>query len=353
MKRLLVCLAFFMAAMPGSLKAYGEISVSLTLDRQEATLSDSIRMVVSVSGTRQCDAQPEIAGLKRFGVTQKGSSSRVEIINGRIRARIDYTYYLTPSTPGTFQIGPARVQVDGETFESNMVSLTIAKGPSSPHAARGPVFLTAAVSSKEAYVEEQVLYTLRLYLKTRVSNISLQLPEQDHLTFQQLGKPREYQGVLDGYACQIVEVSYAVLGLKEGNYQIEPARMEMTVYDERRRSRRGPFDDPFFSDPFFRAGRPVSVSSEPLELKIMPLPEKGKPDDFSGLVGSFTIASELTPTKIRTGESATLTVQVAGRGMSTGSRTSGCHPWTMSRSMRISRFLRPATTSRDWQAPRS
>ncbi|MCD6304891.1 MAG: protein BatD [Deltaproteobacteria bacterium] len=314
MKRLLVCLAFFVAATPGSLNAYGEISVSLTLNRQEATLSDSIQMVVSVSGAKQCDAPPEIEGLDRFDVTRGGSSSRVEIINGRIRKGIDYTYYLRPSTPGTFQIGPALARVDGETFESNKVSLTIVKGAPSPDGARGPVFLTATLSSQEAYVEEQVLYTLRLYLRTRVSNISLQLPEQDYLTFQQLGKPREYQGMLEGYACQILEVAYAVSALREGDYQIEPARMEMSVYDETRQSGRGPFDDPFFSNPFFRAGRPVSVFSEPLELKIMRLPEKGKPDGFSGLVGSFTIASELTPSKIRAGESTTLTVQVAGRG---------------------------------------
>jgi hypothetical protein len=313
MKKLVLLLAFFMA-MLGSSKAYADVSVSLTLDRQEAMPSDSIRMVVSVSGARQCDAPPVIEGLDRFRVTQGGSSSRVEIVNGNIRSGIDYTYYLTSPQPGTFQVGPARVQVDGETFESNTAPLTIVTGTSSASPARGPISLRAALSSEKAYVEEQVLYTLRLYLRTRVSNISLQLPEQDHMTFQQLDKPREYQGVLDGHACQIVEVTYAVMGLKEGDYVIQPARMEMTVYQSGQPSRRGFFDDPFFSDPFFRTGRPVSVSSEPLELKVLPLPTKGKPEGFSGLVGSFTIASELAPTKIRAGESATLTVQVSGRG---------------------------------------
>ena len=313
MKKLVLLLAFSMA-MLGPSNAYADVSVSLTLDRQEATPSDSILMVVSVSGARQCDAPPVIEGLDRFRVTQGGSSSRVEIINGRIRSGVDYTYYLTPSQPGTFQVGPARVQVDGEIFESNTAPLTIVKGISSVSPGRGPIFLTAVLSSKKAYVEEQVLYTLRLYLRTRVANISLELPEQDHLTFQQLGKPKEYQGVLDGHTCQIVEVTYAVMGLKDGDYFIQPAQMDMTAYESGQQSRRGFFDDPFFSDPFFRTGQPVSVSSEPLELKVVPLPAKGKPEGFSGLVGSFTIASELAPAKIRAGESATLTVRVSGRG---------------------------------------
>ena len=313
MRKLALLVAFFLAA-PWVSNAYADVSVSLTLDRKEATLSDSIRMVVGVSGAKRCDAPPVIDGLDRFRVTQGGSSSRVEIINGTIRSGIDYTYYLTPSQSGTFQVGPATVQVDGEAFQSKTAQLTVGKGTSSDSPARGPIFLTATLSSNKAYVEEQVLYTLRLYLRTRVSNISLQLPEQDHLTFQQLDKPREYQGVLDGHPCQIVEATYAIMVLKEGDHLIQPARMDMTSHGSGQQSRRGIFDDPFFSDPFFRTGRPVSVSSDPLELKVVSLPTQGKPKNFSGLVGSFTIASELAPPKVRAGESATLTVQVSGRG---------------------------------------
>jgi len=313
MKRLVLLLAFSVALM-GPSNAHADVSVSLSLDRQEATPSDSIRMVVSVSGARECDVPPVIEGLDRFRVAQGGSSTRVEIRDGSIRSGVDYTYYITPSQPGRFQIGPARVQVDGDIFESNRVPLSIVKAAPGKSSAKGAIFLTAGLSTKRAYVEEQVLYTLRLYLRTRVANISLELPEQDHLTFQQLGKPREYQGVLDGHTCQIVEVAYAVMGLKDGEYIIRPARMEMTAYGSGQQPRRGFFDDPFFSDPFFRTGRPVSVSSESLELKVVPLPEKGKPEGFSGLVGSFAIASELAPAKIRAGESATLTVKVSGRG---------------------------------------
>ena len=313
MKKLVLLLMFSMLVL-APFNAHAGISIALTLDRQEATLSDSIRMVVSVSGARSCDSPPVIEGLDLFRVTHGGSSSRVEIINSRVSSGVDYTYYLTPSKTGTFQIGPARATVNGRNFQSNIVSLTIARAASSASPAKGPIFLTAALSSKKAYIEEQILYTLKLYLKARVSNISLQLPEQDHLTFQQLNKPREYQGVIDGSRYQIVEIRYALMGLKDGNYRIQPARMDMTVYDSRQPSKRGFFDDPFFSDPFFRRGRPVTVSNEPLELKVVPLPSEGKPDGFSGLVGSFRIESQLSPAKIRVGESATLTVRVSGRG---------------------------------------
>ena len=307
MKKIILLLTFFIFILvPCQTRA--EVSITLSLDRQEATLSDSIRMTIKVSGARSCDSSPVIRGLDSFQVSPGGTSSRVEIINGKFSSSVDYTYYIQPSRPGTFQVGPAKVKVRGKEFQSNTGTLTILKAASPESPAKGPIFLMATLSSKKTYVEEQVLYTLKLYLKISVSDISLQLPELDHLAFKQLEKPREYQGVSDGSTYRIIEVPYGLMGLKAGNYGIKPSRMSMTAYDSKR-SRRG-----FFNDPFFRAGRPVTIASQALELKVVPLPDKGKPGGFSGLVGSFKIKATLAPSKIRMGESATLTVHISGRG---------------------------------------
>ncbi len=47
---------------------------------------------------------------------------------------------------------------------------------------------------------------------------------------------------------------------------------------------------------------------------MRPLPQEGKPSDFSGLVGKFKMWSKLEPVSLKTGESATLTVSVSGQG---------------------------------------
>ena len=92
--------------------------------------------------------------------------------------------------------------------------------------------------------------------------------------------------------------------------------MNLTVHQPRRRSSRSLLDDPFFKDPFFSfsTGRPLTLTSESLELQVLPLPEQGRPEDFSGLVGSFKIESQLEPSTIKAGESTTLTVLLSGRG---------------------------------------
>ena len=309
MGKVVIALLLFMLCVLTPSQACSEVTVTLTLDTKEARPSDSIKMVVSVSGTRSCDSPPEVEGLDSFNVSQIGRSSKVEIINGTLNVGIEYTYYIGSTKTGTFQIGPALVKVKGKTFESNTDGLTIVSVGATEGRDQGPVFLTSSLSSKKTFVEGQVIYTLKLYLRARVSDISLGLPQTDHLTFKQLNKPKEYESVNNGRRYRVIEVRYALIPLREGNYGIEPSRMDLTVYESGKGSRRGLFDSPFFG-----RGRSLTVSSKPLELEVLPLPLKGKPDDFSGLVGVFKIESTLAPTKIGVGESATLTVRLSGRG---------------------------------------
>ena len=60
--------------------------------------------------------------------------------------------------------------------------------------------------------------------------------------------------------------------------------------------------------------RRLVVSSEPLALTVDPLPEAGRPDDFSGLVGTFEIAASAAPAAAKVGDPIALEVTVRGSG---------------------------------------
>jgi hypothetical protein len=291
--------------------AAAEISVDLKLDRSEMILTDSVQLVVSVSGSRDTGAEPVIQGLENFRVNPGGTSSRIEFINGKMSSGMEYTYFIQPRQTGTYQIGPASVQINGKTYSSNRAALRVLKPDADQRADGGPIFLKAELSNQTVYVEEQTVYTLKLYLRRNVRNINLNLPETEHLAFKQLAKPVEYRSTQGGQEYQVIEVRYAVVPSKAGTFQIEPAQMSMTVLEPRPRSNRGFLDDPFST---FSSGRPLTVAGDSLQLTVRSLPTEGKPADFSGLVGKFTMWSKLEPVTLKAGESATLTVAVSGQG---------------------------------------
>ncbi|EFK11304.1 conserved hypothetical protein [delta proteobacterium NaphS2] len=313
MKRAFFVLILFAILLLTAHMVWAKVSVTLELDRLEATLSDAVQLKIHMSGARKSDAPPVIKGLDAFHVTRGGSASRVEIINGQYHSGVDFTYYLQAREKGAFKVGPASIEVDGKIYESNVATLKVTAQGTASGTASPPVFLTATLGSQKAYVEEQVPFILKLYLRVNVSDISLDLPEVGELTFRQLEKPKEYQAVFDGTSYRVLEVSYGVMPLKAGRVRIPPARMGMTVYTNQDRRARGLFDDPFFGGAF-RSGRPLTVSSDPLALEVRSFPEKNKPAEFSGLVGQFAIEEKLSGSEIHVGDSVTLTVRLKGEG---------------------------------------
>ncbi|MCG6880462.1 MAG: BatD family protein [Deltaproteobacteria bacterium] len=313
MKRASFILILFAVLLLTAHVVAAKVSVTLELDRREATLADAVQLQVHMSGARSSDAPPAIKGLESFHVTRGGSASRVEIINGQYHSGVDFTYYLQAGEKGVFKVGPASIEVDGKIYKSNVATLKVMAAGTALGSEREPVFLTATLGSQKAYVEEQVPFTLKLYLRVNVSDISLELPETGEVTFRQLEKPKEYQAVFDGTSYRVLEVSYGVMPLKAGRFRIPSARMGMTVYTNQDRRSRGLFDDPFFGGAL-RTGRPLTVSSDSVALEVRPFPAENKPSDFSGLVGRFAIEEKLSGSEIHVGDSVTLTVRLKGEG---------------------------------------
>ena len=292
--------------------AADDVTVTLRLDRVEATLSDTLRMEIRVSGSRKSDAPPVLHGLESFLVTNGGTSSRMEFINGKVNSGIDYTYFIQPRKIGEFKIGPIKVNVDGKTYESESQSLVVRTASQSGSSDRGPVFVQASISSQDIFVDEQVLYTLKLYYRVNIGNLSLGLPEMEYVSFHQLGQPLEYQSTYEGRTYQVLEIRHAMMVSKQGDFIITPSRLKMTVRQAGSRSRLGNFFNDSFSG--FSSNRPLTLTTDPINLHVNPLPKEGRPADFTGLVGTFQVASTLEPSTLKAGESATLTIQVKGRG---------------------------------------
>lgn len=311
MKKLFGSVVITLLLLSGFSPSGAEVSVTLKLDRTEANLEDQVGAAVTVSGTRNTDGPPILKGVEGFDVSPAGTSTRVEIINGQVRSGIDYTYTLQPRRPGTYTIGPAEVTVEGKTLRSNSRTLTVSEPGRVSGQDRGPVFLEAAISRSEAFVDEQLVYVLKLYTQRSVSDISLELPSEGCLAFRQLGEPSQYDGVYGGQAYHILEARYAAIPSAAGPCDIHPARMRLIVHEPRRRSPRGLLDDPLFS---LSSGKPKIFASNPVGLSVLPLPLEGRPPGFSGLVGDFRITASLTPGQIKVGESATLTAEISGRG---------------------------------------
>ena len=132
MKKIAAGITFILLSTLYSSVSAAEVEVTLRLERLEATLVDTILMEVRVSGSRDSDATPVLHGLEEFLVKRGGTSSRVEIINGKVSTGLTYTYFIQPQKTGTFEIGPAEIKVGGENWRVTASSWWSTPRPSNP-----------------------------------------------------------------------------------------------------------------------------------------------------------------------------------------------------------------------------
>jgi hypothetical protein len=283
--------------------------VSLHVDRSSVVQTDAIKMTIKISGT-QSAVTPRVAGLQNFRVESGGTSSNFSMVNGQVTSSIDQAYYLYPKRVGKFTIGPAIVSINGKDFRSNAVTVTVSKqAADARQQSHQPVFVTVSVSDTSAYVGQTIFYTVKFYYSVAVRNLGIVLPEGQGFLLKQVGKPAEYSSNVKGKQYKVIEIRHALTTEKTGTFNIPPTVMKMNILQKQRS--RHPFS---VFDDFFTSSHPHSVQSQPIKLTISPLPDSNQPKDFAGLVGDFSIQASLDPTKIESGESTTLSLEISGTG---------------------------------------
>jgi len=236
----------------------------------------------------------------------------MQIINGQITSAVDYNYILIPKKTGAFEIGPATLKDKGKTISSNKITLKISSADKKPQAAKD-LFITTTVSNKTPYVNEQIIYTFRLYRRIKIANASLDNPSFEGFRVES-GKERQYETVINGKSFLVTEIKQALFPSRKGTLEIGQAAIQCDVAIRQRRGRF--FNDPFFDDSFFGFSRtePRVLHSNPITVKIKPLPAEGKTPLFSGMVGNFNITTSISKEQLEAGDTTTLTITIQGKG---------------------------------------
>ena len=198
-----------------------DITVTTTVDQNPATLEDIITLSVTVQGVRQ-STSPVLPNLSDFRVHGRSTSSSVRIINGTMKASVTHNYQLIPHKPGVFSIGPVKVNVAGQVYESNALKMTINKPLSQGPEVQSLAFAKLSVSNPKPYIHEQVILTLRLYRRIDVKNINLNW-SFDSFQKEDLGKGREYPEVVNGLKYLVHELQVALFGSRLGSFKIDRA----------------------------------------------------------------------------------------------------------------------------------
>ncbi len=302
-----------------------EIKVVISVDKTVVEAGSHFRMTIGVQGAFDTEV-PQITPPENFILMYGPSvSTQTSIVNNVVAIFRGFTYSFSPTETGIFELGPATLEYKGKVYTSNSVKIEVVKrtpfeGDVDADTERSKridinkrIFVELETDKKEAYIYEQIVESFKLFFQKGLPIDDLDYVAASTKSFlaEKLGEERRYEEVRDGILYNVIELRTALFPLVSGNIEIPPAKFNCNIIIRQQGYRNSIFDE--FSG---RGGQkyPVERSTDSVKLKIKPLPESDKPDNFAGTVGRFTMDVLAKPTEVKVGDPITLSINIRGKG---------------------------------------
>ena len=324
-------LVFFMLLSCGQPPAAADdVSVTAEVDRRSIELGSFCQLKITVKGAQK--VQPvELPKIKGMESRYLGPSTSITMINGQYSASRSFQYNLYPLSEGRYTIPALDVDIDGKTYATEPIYLEVtpSSAVSGQDRLNGPkdslqdkIFLTFSAPQREYYVNERVPVTMKLYVQN-LSVRNVHYPEIDHVGFavQDSQDVQQSTEILGGLKYDVITFHSEVFPTRPGELTLGPARLvcDILFKNPQARSSFGRMDS-LLNDSFFRGlfddydQQTISIKSADLKLAVLPLPDEGRPKDFSGAVGQYDFETTVTPSTVKVGDPLTVRMKVTGAG---------------------------------------
>ena len=305
--------------------------ITFTANAPEVVVSgDQFRLSFTVNSQKVRDFRaPSIQG---FEVLMGPSrSTQYQNYNGVVTNSITFTYILMAEKEGTYKIPGATIVADGNNYTSNSVEIKVLPpDQSSSNAGSGrasssrnqansgkitdkELFMLATVNKTSAYEQEAILLTYKIYTQVNLTGLNGDVPDLKGFHTQEVELPNQKTFTLEHYNGRNYNTTvwrqFVLFPQQTGKIEIPSVTFEGTV------SQRVASADPF--DAFFNGGNYINITKNlvtpKLAIDVKALPA-GKPSNFSGGVGEFTLSSSISTQELKTNDAVTIKLVISGTG---------------------------------------
>ena len=243
--------------------------VSASVDKNPVMADESFNLTITANDDVDRGAFDPSPLMQDFVVGRTSVSSQTQMINFNTSRTTIWTTVLIPRKPGRFTI-PA-FEIDGQQTEA--ISLMVVPVSAAGASQGRDIYITTELDVDQAYLQQQLRYTVKLYLAKDLQRGSLANPTLPNADIRQIGKDKEYNDIVEGRRYRIIERNFAIIPQQSGTFTIEGPLFEGEVVDNSRQS---------FG--FFNRSTPVNRVGPSQQITVLPVPADYKehwlPSDF-------------------------------------------------------------------------
>ncbi|MGM0494234.1 MAG: BatD family protein [Armatimonadota bacterium] len=299
-----------------------QVDVQASLSRDAVRVGETVELTVVVTGAMLGVDAPRVPRIDYLAVTSTASSTNIEFVDGDMRRTTVFSYELRASREGTYTIPPMTVPIGNESYTTRALSLRVEPPATTtpvppdgsaadrdlpefeetdepdqqPDEPPGEIDAVTEVDNRSPWVGEQVTLTLKFlqaHTLRLMGNAEYEPPSTEGLVAEPLPEEPQRSTTIDGISYEVATRKTSLIAPAPGEYTIGPATITF---------RRG-----------FTQGE-ETIRTDPITINARPLPASGRPDDFSGAVGSIQLGMSLATNEVRVGEAASLRLEISGTG---------------------------------------
>lgn len=301
--------------------AADDIRLEATVNSTTVSLEDVIEFKLTVYNSKDNIDPVQLPLIDGFDARFVGPATRYMIINGVSSSERSLIYNLFPSKAGRFQLPSVSMTIEGKVYQTSPIDIDVvekSQGAALADAAEADlqqsindkVFMTAALEPKEVYVGQKT----PLVMKVFVNGLSLQLAgtpylKPDGFTADSTANMQKSREVLNGISYDSLRFDTNIYPSRPGMLKVGPFTAQGELIYRVRES------NDIFGDFFGRTqSRPITLTAPAVEIKVLPLPEEGRPADFSGAVGNYDFKVSVTPLSVKVGDPLTVKMTISKEG---------------------------------------
>ena len=297
--------------------AFSQVNFTTKLSKNQLGLNERVKVEFSVDKDGDNFIPPTFENFRIVGGPSQ--SIRNSWINGKRSYSKTYSYFLSPIEKGSFEIGQASIEVDGEIYKTLPVQIIVTSAVDKPTNPNDPnyiadkkIHLIAELSDNNPFLNEAVSVIYKLYVATDtgVDNWrELEAPRYANFWSNNIDiKSLNVQnGTYKGEPYRYVVLRRTLLyPQKIGKLKIEPLTLDISVQVPSNRR-------DFFGNLISSSVNKI-VSSGSSTIDVKPLPINNKPLDFSGAVGNFNFEIKSDKKELLLDEAFQLSLIVSGKG---------------------------------------
>jgi hypothetical protein len=308
---------FFLVAIPVLLGRTADVSaaaqVSATIDTQTLAVGEIARLTVNCEGG--APAQPPIIReTQGLSFIFNGQTDQFTMINGRVTTSRSYTYAVRPTQEGEHEIPPISIEIDGRAYKTNPIKINVVPPGKTQQPSDSVAFLRLVTPTTSAYVGESFPVEIQLYLRVQGEDLHFPQMQGEGFVYGPMAQPARRQAQIGNHQYRVLVFRTMAVPARSGQVVLGPAETSLVVPVQRRTGNRLGRDWFGMADDLFAPKQRISLTTETATIEVLPLPAENQPAYFTGAVGSYDMAVNVSPKEVKAGDPLTLNIQIAGKG---------------------------------------